>query len=50
MNTIIQMHTPLTKEDIKELNVGDVIELTGTIFTARDAAPQKNANRLGNRC
>lgn len=41
MNTIIQMHTPLTKEDMKELNVGDVIELTGTIFTARDAAHKR---------
>ena len=41
MNKIIQMQTPLTKEDIKELNVGDVIELTGTIFTARDAAHKR---------
>lgn len=41
MSKIIQLQTPLTKEDIKELNIGDVLELTGTIYTARDAAHKR---------
>lgn len=41
MNKVIQLHTPLTKDDIKELNIGDVLELTGTIYTARDAAHKR---------
>lgn len=41
MNEIIQLQTPLTKDDIKNLNIGDVLELTGTIFTARDAAHKR---------
>jgi len=41
MNEIVQLHTPLTREDIKELNIGDVLELTGTIYTARDAAHKR---------
>lgn len=41
MNQIIQLTTPLTKEDIRALNIGDVLELTGTIYTARDAAHKR---------
>lgn len=41
MNEIIQLHTPLTKDDMMELNIGDVLELTGTIYTARDAAHKR---------
>ena len=40
-NEIIQMNTPLTREDMKNLVIGDVLELTGTIFTARDAAHKR---------
>jgi fumarate hydratase subunit beta len=39
--SIIQMNTPLCKADIKNLVIGDVLELTGTIFTARDAAHKR---------
>lgn len=46
MNKIIQLHTPLTKEDIKDLNIGDVLELTGTIYTARDAAHKRMQTAL----
>ncbi len=35
---IIKVTKPLTKEDIKKLNIGDVLEFCGTIYTARDAA------------
>ncbi|MDF2514087.1 MAG: hydro-lyase, Fe-S type, tartrate/fumarate subfamily, beta subunit [Herbinix sp.] len=37
-NRTIKMTTPLTKEKIKDLNIGDIIELSGVIYTARDAA------------
>ncbi|MHB8130407.1 MAG: Fe-S-containing hydro-lyase [Mobilitalea sp.] len=33
--------TPLTTEKVEELQVGDYVYITGTIFTARDAAHQR---------
>ena len=33
--------TPLTKEQIKELKTGDMVLITGTIYSARDAAHKK---------
>ena len=41
MRETIQMHTPLTRDDMKKLDIGDIIELTGTIYTARDAAHKR---------
>lgn len=41
MREIIKLNTPLTKNDICELNIGDVLELTGSIYTARDAAHKR---------
>jgi len=38
---IIQLKTPLTKADIEGLEIGDTVELTGTIYTARDAAHKR---------
>lgn len=32
------LRTPLDKSDIRQLNAGDVVYLTGTVFTARDEA------------
>lgn len=32
------VNTPLTKEVIETLKIGDVVKITGTIYTARDAA------------
>jgi len=32
------LKTPLSKEDLQKLNVGDVIYLSGRVFTARDKA------------
>ena len=32
---------PITKEDIKELKSGDYVYITGTIYTARDAAHKR---------
>ena len=39
MNKKIQV--PLLKEDIDELRAGDYVYLTGTIYTARDAAHKR---------
>ena len=33
--------TPLTKEKIKKLHAGDYVYITGTIYTARDAAHKR---------
>jgi len=32
------LHTPLTKEDVLKLRAGDVVFLSGTIYSARDKA------------
>ena len=32
------LNTPLGEEDIKKLKAGDTVKLTGTVYTARDAA------------
>ncbi|MCL2007992.1 MAG: FumA C-terminus/TtdB family hydratase beta subunit [Treponema sp.] len=34
----IQLKPPISRQDIANLNAGDIILLTGTIYTARDAA------------
>lgn len=38
--------TPLTKENIDELQAGDKVYLTGTIYTARDAAHKRMIESL----
>ncbi len=38
MNKVIQITKSLTREEVKNLNIGDVLEFSGTIYTARDAA------------
>ena len=35
---MITLQLPLTEEDVRGLALGDAVSLTGTIFTARDAA------------
>ncbi len=37
----LKITTPLTVEKVKELNVGDRVYLTGTIYTGRDAAHER---------
>lgn len=37
----IKLTTPLTDEKIKNLKIGDKVELSGIIYTARDSAHQK---------
>ncbi len=36
-----KLNTPLTDEDMEQLKAGDVVFLTGTIHSARDAAHKK---------
>ncbi len=38
---VIKMNTPLTHEKCSSLKAGDMVEITGIIYTARDAAHQK---------
>jgi fumarate hydratase subunit beta len=40
------LQTPLTDEDIDQLRAGDVVRLTGTIYTARDAAHKRLCDLL----
>jgi len=37
----MNLRTPLNKEDILKLKVGDIVHLSGTVATARDKAHQK---------
>jgi fumarate hydratase subunit beta len=41
-----RIQTPLTSEKIKELNIGDQVLLTGTIYMARDAAHKRMVELL----
>lgn len=36
-----KLKTPLSKEDIKKLNTGDIVYISGIIYTARDRAHQR---------
>ncbi|MCD8117286.1 MAG: FumA C-terminus/TtdB family hydratase beta subunit [Oscillospiraceae bacterium] len=41
MTAPVQIQTPLTPEAVKNLHAGDEVRITGTIYTARDAAHKK---------
>lgn len=41
-----KLTTPLTDDDMFKLKAGDVVKLTGTIYTARDAAHKKLCDLL----
>jgi fumarate hydratase subunit beta len=41
-----RLTTPLTDEDIAQLKAGDVVYLTGTIYTGRDAAHKRFVEAL----
>ena len=40
------INTPLSDDDIKKLKAGDTVKLTGTIYTARDAAHKRLVDLL----
>lgn len=41
MDHVIELKTPLTSADVAPLRSGDRVEITGTIYTARDAAHKR---------
>jgi fumarate hydratase subunit beta len=42
----IKLETPLTDEKIRQLKIGDTVELSGIIYTARDSAHKKLVDLL----
>lgn len=42
----LYLQTPITKEKLRGLSKGDIVYLSGTIFTARDAAHKKMLEHL----
>lgn len=44
--TVKALNTPLTKDVLRELRAGDIVSLTGTIYTARDAAHKRMIETL----
>jgi len=45
----LELRTPISEEDIRKLKVGDVIYVTGTLVTARDAAHRRMVQYLKER-
>ncbi|EJF07178.1 fumarate hydro-lyase, beta subunit FumB [Thiovulum sp. ES] len=46
MSKTYNMTPPLSLEDVKKLKAGDIVNLTGTIYTARDAAHKRLVDLL----
>ncbi len=46
--TVKSINTPLTKDVLRELKAGDVVSLTGTIYTGRDAAHKRLMETIKN--
>ncbi len=46
MSDPIRLTAPLDPEDIRELRTGDIVRLSGTIYTARDAAHARMAEAV----
>lgn len=47
--SVLNVETPLTDENIKEMKIGTEVLLSGTVFSARDAAHQKLADLITNK-
>ncbi len=41
MDQVIDLKTPLTAEDVEPLRAGDRVTISGTVYTARDAAHRR---------
>lgn len=41
MADVIKLQTPLTNEDVMKLKAGDVVSISGVIYTGRDAAHKR---------
>ena len=48
MSDVKKLQLPLNEEQIKELRAGDKVELTGVIYTGRDAAHKRLVELLDN--
>jgi fumarate hydratase subunit beta len=44
----LKLTTPITRETAKSLKAGDIVSITGTIYTARDAAHKRMLDGLAN--
>lgn len=42
----VNIQTPLTKDKVRTLHAGDYVTITGTIYTARDAAHKRMAEQI----
>jgi fumarate hydratase subunit beta len=49
MSQVHYLTTPLTDEDVMNLKAGDIVYLSGTIFTARDAAHKRLVDLIENK-
>ena len=45
---MIELKTPFDKEEINNLRAGDIVNITGTLYTARDAAHKKMCTSIEN--
>lgn len=48
MSSPIKLKPPLTNEIVESLTIGDIVSITGIIFTARDAAHERMAAAIAN--
>ena len=46
MSKILNLSTPLTEADVRDLHAGDIVKLTGVIYTGRDAAHKRLCTAL----
>ena len=45
---MIELKTPFKEEDIKKLRAGDIVKISGTLYTARDAAHKRMCEAIKN--
>ena len=48
MSKILNLSTPLTEADVRNLHAGDIVKLNGVIYTGRDAAHKRLCAALAN--
>ncbi len=48
MSDVIKLNTPLKDGDVEKLKAGDMVELSGVIYTGRDAAHKRMIDALDN--
>ena len=48
MSKILNLSTPLTEADVRDLHAGDIVKLSGIIYTGRDAAHKRLCALLAN--